>query len=364
MATIRKRDTGNGLSYQVQIRLKGYPMQTATFERLSDAKRWAQQTETAIREGRHFKTTEAKKHTLGELVDRYIKTVLPTKPRSIPHQERQLLWWKTEIGVYLLADVTPALIVQCRDKLMTQPTHQSDKRAPATVVRYMAALSHAFTVAVNEWGWIEDNPMRKVKRPSEPRGRVRFLDEEERGRLLEACRESSNPILHTVVLLALSTGMRQAEILNLHWKEPKTPPTESAWGVVHLEQRRIILHDTKNGEKRTVPLAAKALDALNEHNKVRRIGSTLVFPGGNGRQPADIRGCWKKVVERAQLENFRFHDLRHTTASYLAMNGASLAEIADILGHKTLQMVRRYAHLSDSHVAGVLEDMNRKVFGA
>ena len=369
MAVIRKRSTKTGTAYQVQIRLKGYPPQSATFDRLSDAKRWGQQTEAAIKEGRYFKTTEAKKHTLADLVDRYIETVLiPTKPKSASQQSYQLQWWKNEIGYYTLAEVTPALIVECRERLATRSTHQSDKIAPATVVRYMAALSHALTVAVNEWGWIDTNPMTKVKKPTEPRGRVRFLDDEERERLLKACAESKNKILLTVVLLALSTGMRKAEIMNLHWKEPKAPPTDKkgnvvAWGVVHLDQKRIILHDTKNGEKRTIPLSANAFKLMVEHSKIRRIGVNLVFPGNSGRQPADIRTAWLATIERAGIENFHFHDLRHSTASYLAMNGASLAEIAEILGHKTLQMVKRYAHLSDSHVAGVLEGMNQKIFG-
>ena len=224
------------------------------------------------------------------------------------------------------------------------------------------------THAVNEWGWIESNPVSKVKKLTESRGRVRFLDDEERARLLKACEESHNKMLPTVVMLALSTGMRKSEILYLYWREPKQPPTDKngnigAWGVVHLDQRKIILHYTKNGERRSIPLAANALKLIKEHNKIRRLNSDLVFPGQNGKQPADIRGAWESALERAEIDNFKFHDLRHTAASYLAMNGASLAEIAEILGHKTLQMVKRYAHLSDSHVAGVLEDMNQKIFG-
>jgi integrase len=83
---------------------------------------------------------------------------------------------------------------------------------------------------------------------------------------------------------------------------------------------------------------------------------------GKQDKPTDIRDAWLKAVERAGLEDFKFHDLRHTAASYLAMNGASLLEIAEILGHKTLQMVKRYAHLADSHTAQVVERMNQAVF--
>ena len=196
MAVIEKRKTKDGkIQYRVKIRLKGFPPQTATFERLADAKRWVQDTESAIREGRHFKTTEAKKHTLGELVDRYIRDVLPQKKKSQKKQTAQLLWWKEHLGSFLLADVTPALIGEKRDELFRGITYRKTQRSPATVVRYLSALSHAFTIAVREWGWLEDSPMRKVTKLKESRGRVRFLDEHERERLLKACKESSNPHL-------------------------------------------------------------------------------------------------------------------------------------------------------------------------
>lgn len=254
MASIRKRINKDGsASYRVDVRLKGFPAQRATFSRLTDAKKWAKHTEAAIEEGRYFKTTEARKHTLAQAITRYKESVLPAKKDS-KKQEAQLDWWEKEIGPYTLADVTPALLGQSRDKL-------GKDRGPATVVRYMAALSHVFTVAVNEWGWLENNPMRKVRKPQEPRGRVRFLSEDtvgpdgktiegERTRLLKACKQSRNPHLHTIVVLALSTGMRQGEILNLRWPD------------VDLVNGRIILHETKNGERRVVPLLGHALELL------------------------------------------------------------------------------------------------------
>jgi integrase len=185
MATITKRmdSTGNP-RYQVKVRLRGHPAQTETFNRLTDAKKWATQTEAAIRERRHFKTVEAEKHSVRDLCQRYISDVLPTKPKSKAKQTAQLNWWADQIGDYTLADCTPALIAQTRDKLARQPTHRGEATSPATVVRYLAALSHAFTVAVKEWGWIEDNPALKVTKPKEPRGRVRFLSDDERDRLL------------------------------------------------------------------------------------------------------------------------------------------------------------------------------------
>jgi integrase len=89
-----------------------------------------------------------------------------------------------------------------------------------------------------------------------------------------------------------------------------------------------------------------------------------VFPSKNFKDPIDIRTPWETAIKRAKVSDFRFHDLRHSAASYLAMNGASLAEIAEILGHKTLQMVKRYSHLSESHTSKVVAAMNEKLFGS
>jgi integrase len=357
MANIEKRVSSNGkTSYRVKIRLKGFPIQSATFARLTDAKKWAQQTESAIREGRHFKTTEAKRHTLTELIDRYCQDVLTTKPKNARDQKRQFDWWKTEIGNHVLADITPALIAQYRDKLASSITFHGKPRSPATVNRYMAALSVAFTTAVKEWGWMDDNPMRKVTKPKESRGRVRFLSDDERIRLLKACKESTNPYLYTVVVLALSTGMRQGEIMGL------------TWDAVDLSQGRAILHETKNGERRAVAITGHALELLKELSKVRRIDCDLLFPAKGiapqkPQKSMSLRAPWEAAVKKAELQDFHFHDLRHSAASYLAMNGASLAEIAEVLGHKTLQMVKRYAHLSEGHTARVVASMNNKIFG-
>src|SRR5699024_4429343 len=122
MATIEQRSSDEGkVSYRVKLRLKGHPTQTATFARKTDAKRWAQQTETAIREGRYFQTIEARRHTVAELIARYIREVLPFK-KSSQDQKRHLLWWQTEIGLHLLSEITPAVVVECRNKLTNEIT--------------------------------------------------------------------------------------------------------------------------------------------------------------------------------------------------------------------------------------------------
>lgn len=366
MAVIEKRKTKDGkIQYRVKIRLKGYPPQTGTFSLLKKAQRWAQDTESGIRDGRFFRISESKKHTLGDLVDRYILDVLPQKKKSQKKQTAQLLWWKKQLGSYSLADITPALIGEKRDELLRGTTYRGTQRSPATTVRYLSALSHALSIAVKEWGWLEDSPMRKVTKPREARGRVRFLDDSERERLLQACKESPNPYLYPIVLLAISTGMRFSEIINLTHSD------------VCFQRRQIILHETKNGERRSVPIAGQAFEVLLQLSKTSRIDSLLLFPKVRSKsdahaipkdnitkvqkvqKPAQIRSAWVNAIKKASLKDFRFHDLRHCAASYLAMSGASLAEISEILGHKTLSMVKRYAHLSDSHKHSVIDRMNQ-----
>ena len=219
MATIEKRfiDTGE-TSYRVKIRLKGYPTQTATFKRLTDAKKWVTVTEAAIKEGRHFKTAAAKKHTFAEMIDKFLAGASFTKEQE-EHQVMHLKRWRDELGAFTLADVTPDLITKIKDKLLSEITPKGTKRAPATVARYLSSLSPVFTVAVNEWQWLEDSPMRKIKKPKEARGRIRFLDDDERQRLLTACQASRNKQLYMCVILALSSGMRQAELMGLKWQD-------------------------------------------------------------------------------------------------------------------------------------------------
>ena len=148
------------------------------------------------------------------------------------------------------------------------------------------------------------------------------------------------------MLLAIATGARKGELLGLRWRD-----VDWAW-------QQLVFHDTKNKERRTVPVRGEAWTRLEAWaGGVARIGPDWVFPRPDGRKPLDIRYAWEQARAQAGLEDFRFYDLRHSTASYLAMSGASLVEIAEVLGHKTLQMVRRYTHLSGAHTAGVVERM-------
>lgn len=347
MPTINIRKDQDGYDrYQVIVRLKGHPTQTATFKRLTDARKWGQQTESAIREGRHFKLVEAKKHTLAALIDRYLIQIKPPI-----YKKAQLLWWIQKIGKYLLADVTPALIASYRDELLDGITKQGKIRNPSTVVRYMAALSHVFTICVKEYGWIESSPMTRVTKPTEPSGRMRYLSDDERSRLLAACETSDNDYLYLVVVIALSTGMRQGEIMNLKWSH------------VDIERKHIVLDKTKNKTQRMIPIEGRAFELLRHHMIQNQFKNTMLFPGLKVDKPMDLRKAWHAALRKAQILNFRFHDLRHSAASYLAMSGCSLLDISQILGHKNLNMTKRYSHLSQSHLSKVISKMNEEIFG-
>ena len=328
--------------YQVQIRLKGFPSVTETFERKTDAKAWAQKIEADMKAGRYFPERKKLTKTLAELVDRYVADVAPSK-KNCPEIIRQLAWWKAEHGHLVLANLTTESLADIRDELARKPTGRGKSGSlisGSTVNRYMGVLSQALTMASREWGWMRDNPIRNVTKKKETRGRVRMLTDSERDKLLVACRASGAWYLEPCVILALSTGMRRGEILGLRWPD------------IDLGRARLTLDDTKNSERRGVPLAGPALAVLTALAKVRVIDNDRVFHGTGSFEHA-----WQRAVSKAKILDFRFHDLRHTAASYLAMKGASPSEIAAVLGHKTLAMVKRYAHLHDEHIAGVVSRM-------
>ena len=251
----RHKPTGKTY-YYVKIRRRGTPPITETFERLTDARIWAADTEAAIRQGRHFPYGEAKRRTVTELIDRYLAEVSPQRPRDERNRSLRLRWWKAELGRMKLAEVTRAVLAAKRDQLLASdvrrqgPDTPARKKSPATVRRYLAALSHVFTIAVKEWGWLEQNELLKISKPSEPRGRTRYLEKGELVSLLKACEGSKNPHLHAIVVLAVSTGMRLGEMLSLRRRD------------VDCDKGQITLTTTKNGDLRVVPLTGKALELL------------------------------------------------------------------------------------------------------
>jgi integrase len=148
-------------------------------------------------------------------------------------------------------------------------------------------LSHALTVAVKEWGWLDASPMHKVRKLKAPRGRVRFLSDDERERLLAACKMSKNKSLYTIVVLALATGARQQEILALHWPD------------VDLKRGTLTFHETKNGERRAVPLTGYALDLLKQYAQSCPPDGHVMFPIYTSTKRRRISDAWEHAVKRS-----------------------------------------------------------------
>lgn len=348
---IYERTTKNGgTRFCFQIRKKGFPPVFESHRTKTHAKDARNTILVAMEDGRFSHMSEAKKHTLKELIERYEKG--HQEKIASAKQTAEIRWWKEQLGDRRLSDLTPILITEYRDRLQQEITVRGTMRSNGSVRRHLAALSHMFSIAIKEFGWLQENPMVKVNKPKEARGRARFLSQDERERLLASCKESSNPYLYTVVTLAISTGMRQGELMNLRWSD------------TDLEKGKAILHKTKNGDRRAVPITGLALRLLQNLRSGDGSNNVLLFPSKEDpRKPIDLRFAWERALKDSGIEGFRFHDLRHTAASYLAMNGASLTEIAEILGHKTPSMAKRYAHLSESHTAKVVASMSEKIFG-
>jgi integrase len=279
-------------------------------------------------------------HTFPELCTGYLAEMAVTQSPSTQHQQR--LFFARLVaawGPLPVEQLTPDLLRAWKAAMVAQ-------YQPASVHRYMAILGRVLDCAV-AWGWLAANPLRSVRKPSAGRGRVRFLTEEERIRLLTACRGSSNPCLYPVVVVALYTGGRKNEVRCLRWPE------------VDLERGVVRFVRTKTQVPRTVPVLGQARAVLQGLAARRLPGVAWVFPTANGQMPRDIEYAWTVARATAQLENFHFHDLRHTFASYLAMSGASLRDIAEALGHQKIATTFRYAHVTEGHTRSVIEGMVR-----
>ena len=369
MARIKNRTAKDGTPrYTAEVRLKGYPPGTATFKRKTDATKWIQDTESALREGRHFKTTVSKKHTLADAIDRYLKDTAFTNltPNEIRIRKPILNWWKSQIGYCTLADLSASHFDKCKDTLQGIGGVKGEPLAADTVHRYFLAISHVLKSCVKR-KLLAKSPLKdsEIEMPALPKGRVRFLDDDELSRLSIACKQSRNKQLYSAFMVAVSTAMRLSETRYLYWRKPTNPPEFGAWGVVNLTDKCIILETTKNGDSRRVFLSGVALEELTKLSKVRRLDTNLVFPSPTlPQQPIDFTSAWTTARKNAGVTDFRWHDNRHTAASYIAMDGGSLLDIAAVTGHKSLVMVQRYAHLSESHVSKVVESMNKRIKGS
>jgi integrase len=353
MATIRKR----GKTWQVQVRKKGYPLQTKSFTYKADAETWAKSTERDMDRGVFISNSEAEKTTLGDLIDRYIKEVTPTK-RSSYNEEQRLKYLKTKLGKHNFAALQSKDITKFRDDRL------AEGRAPATVVRELNNLSHVIDIAIKEWSiWIPSNPVKAVRRPTVSNARDRRLQAGEEEALLAACDTARCAQLQPIVKLALETAMRLGELLSLRWE------------YMDLQRRVAHLPETKNGEPRDVPLSTAAvavLEGLKAQLKRDQDNEKKIVQLEKKRAQERVFYAWKRIdsfehtwrraIARAQehyheerkeagmladtgfLDDLRFHDLRHEATSRLAEKVPNLIELASITGHKDLQMLKRYYH--------------------
>lgn len=356
MGTIQERTSKDGnKSYLVRIRKKGQKLVCKTFKRKTDASKYMRDVECDM-DRSVFNYYEANKHTLGELIERYNTQYYNSSNKYHRNCKRMLDWWNNKLGMLYLSAVTPAVVSEYIQILKNEEItkgHKKTKRTPGTVNRYISALSVVFSSAYREYQWIAENPMKKCSKLKEAKGRTNMLQECEIKELLKHCKQNPSPYIYTIVLIALTTGARLDEIMSLKWR------------YVDLEKQTLTYTQTKNGDIRTVKLHQKLVPLLTELRDNPPIAtSEYIFPRKDGKAPIIIRKRWNEVVKQAGIENFRFHDLRHTAASYLAMNGANLLDIAEILGHKTLSMVKRYSHLSMKHSFDVQTSMNDKLFAS
>ncbi len=366
MATIRERAKVDGTrAFHVQVRMAGFPARTASFPTKRQAERWAKTIEAEMIEGRHFRSVEARRRTLAEAIDRYLDHEAP-KLRDGRMHRSTLPWWREKLGRFKLCEITPALIAEYRNKLAAETYRRARpgakrsslnageqarefKRKPNTVNNYLVSLGRIFSVARREWHWITHNPMEGVAKLSAGPGRVRYLSEDERQRLLTET--AKNQQLHTLAVLALSTAARAGELMNLSWCD------------VDLKDGRVLLRETKNTQPRVIWVHYEALRLLKEYGKIRRLDDDHVFLGATPGTRYDYHTPFKAACAAAGVADFRFHDLRHSAATYLAREGATEQQLKAIGGWKS-NVVSRYVHLAAEDAKAVLERMNAKILGS
>lgn len=329
MATITKRVAKNGaISWRAQVRVAGAPHRSKTLPRKAEAQAWAAEVERRIRMG-ELLGGDQERHTVADAIDRYLLHVerIYSHPGSRRAVCSQLAWWRKRIGQWDLRSLKPAHVIEAREEL------ELGGCSGPTTNRYLAALGAVLRTAAREWQWVDRVATQLVRRRKENAGREVFLTVEQASRLLEACDQvDTSGFTADAVRLALLTGARQAELRELCWSD------------VDLASRRAYMRKCKGGRARGVSLSPQAVEALRRLGHIRKIGDDRVL---GGRIP------WKQFVKAREamgMPQLWWHDLRHTFASWLAMSGASLAQLADALGHKSLLMVRRYTHFLVGHL--------------
>ena len=265
-------------------------------------------------------------HSLRELAEHYSKWA--ERQRSYGSKKYFIQVLVNEFGNCPLRRFTTRLVEEFQTKTIMEG------KAKATANRYLACIKHMFHKAV-EWDMVEEEAHKRIQRVKflpENNKRLRFLSKEESQALIDAC----GPHLRPIVVTALNTGMRKEEILSLEWDKH-----------VDLKHGFILLDVTKNGDRREIPINQTLRQTLQRI--VRRLDSPYVFTDIEGNRFKDVKRSFHSALRKAGIKDFRFHDLRHSFASQLVMAGVDLATVKELLGHRTLEMTLRYAHLAPGH---------------
>src|SRR5437870_13037327 len=259
--------------------------------------------------------------------------------KSIRTERNRVLAWAREFGNRPLGQITREEIEAWRRERMTTSR-------PATINRDLSRLRRMFSLAV-EWGLLEESPMKSMKFLRENNARTRYLSLEECQRLIANC---IAPHIRALVGVALHSGMRLGEILNLRWYD------------LDFASGFILVRDSKNGESRHVPMDATLFALFRAYP--HRPSTDLVFSSSSGGHIVDVRTGFQNACKRAGLIDLHFHDLRHTFASQFVMAGGDLYILKEILGHKSITMTQRYAHLSPTYKIKAIDRMNTLWAGA
>lgn len=341
MATFRKRGE---YQWQAQIRKKGMPSITKTFETKEEAKDWATDIERDMRRGLFVDRREADSTTLLKMLEKYEEEVTPRKKSKNREKFRIAKWKKNKLASYFLTSIKPKDIAEFRDDGRKQ------KLAENTIRLDIAFISSVFEHCRKDWGIEVENPCRKIKLPTGSKKRERRVSDLEIEALVEYLPKAMPRTFntHELINLSIETGMRQSEILNIEWND------------VHTKEKYIQLDETKSGDPRQVPLSPRAIKILE--GMVRPIKSERVFKVS---QDALIRGfksaCKMSIEDNKDntaikfgfMENLKFHDLRHEAASRWASKLQS-HELCKMFGWKTMQMALRYYHPTALSIADKL----------
>jgi len=284
--------------------------------------------------------TEAERHTVKESIKKYLDEILTSRSKSSQLLfAQQLSFWQYEMGHVKLSNLKAINIQATRDKL------KNDSRTNSTVNRYMQSFSAVIGSAVKDFHWLEHNPCSQIRKLPEPKGRARYLKDDELKSLLTACTGD----LYLAVLLALSTGARQQEIWGLKWQD------------IDFKRGLLIFILTKSGEPRSVPMTQDCQAHLQQRF-AEKASDKFVFPSPvKDNKPNDFNRTWRTTLKNTGITDFKWHDLRHSAASYLVMAGVPIREVSEILGHSSITMSVRYTHLSSEALRPAINKLSAKL---